>query len=68
LVHVIEDQLKEAVEDTEREKALKDVAVTTAKYKGKAVEATEKEAQAFEKAWILAEKRLTEMDMKLGGT
>ena len=47
---------------------MKDLAITTAKDKVKATEAVEKKAQASEKAWILAEKRLTEMDVKLGGT
>ena len=60
--------MKEATEDTEWEKALKDVVVATAKVKGKATEATEKEAQVSEKARILVEKRLTEKDVKLGGT
>ena len=46
---------------------MKDVAVAIAKDKGKAAKATEKEAQASKKAWVLAEKRLTEMDVKLGG-
>ena len=65
LAYVIDDRLKEVVEDADREKVLKDVVVATAKDKGKAAE---KRAQAFEKARILAERRLTEMDVKLGGT
>ena len=44
LVHVIEDQLKEAAEDTDQERALKDVVVATAKDNGKAAKATEKRA------------------------
>ena len=44
LVHVIEDQLKEAVEDTDQERALKDVVVATAKDNGKAAKATKKRA------------------------
>ena len=39
--------------------------MATVKDKGKAVE---KRAQAFEKARILAKRRLTKMDVKLGGT
>ena len=46
---------------------MKDVVVTTVKDKGKAAETVEKKAQAFEKAHILANKRLTKMDVKLGG-
>lgn len=67
LAYVIDEQLKETVEDAEWEKALKDFAVTTAKDKSRVVKAVEKKAQVSEKAWILAEKRLTEMDVKLGG-
>ena len=61
----MDGQLKETAEDAEREKALKDVAIATAKEKGKAAE---KKAQASEKARALVEKRLAEMEMKLGGT
>ena len=68
LVHVIEDQLKEAVEDADQERALKDVAIATAKDKGKAAKAIEKRAQVSKKARILGEQRLTEIDVKLGGT
>ena len=46
---------------------MKDVVVTTVKDKGKVAETVEKKAQAFEKAHILANKRLTKMDVKLGG-
>ena len=46
---------------------MKDVAVATAKDKGKAAEAVKKRAQASEKAQILAKQRLIEMDVKLGG-
>ena len=37
-------RMKELAEDTDREKALKDIANATAKEKGKAAEATEKKA------------------------
>lgn len=37
-----------------------------AKDKGKATEATEKKAQTSEKARVVVEKRLTDMDVKLG--
>lgn len=50
LAYVVEDRLKEATEDADRERALKDVVVATVKDKGKAVEATEKRAQASENA------------------
>ena len=64
----MDDRLKEATEDADREKALIDVAVATVKEKGKVAEAVEKKAHAFEKARALTEKRLTEMEVKLGGT
>ena len=64
----MDDQLKEAAEDVDREKALKDVIMTIAKEKGKAAKAAEKKAHASEKARALVEKRLTEMEVKLGGT
>lgn len=60
--------MKETAEDTEWERALKDVAVATAKDKSKASETVKKKAQASEKARALAKKRLTELDVKLGGT
>ena len=63
----MDDRLKEAAKDADREKALKDVAVATAKEKGKAAEATEKKAHVSKKARALAEKRLMEMEVKLGG-
>lgn len=65
MAYMIDDRLKEAAKDADREKALKDVAVATAKDKGKDVEAIEKRSQASEKAQILAEQRLTKMDVKL---
>ena len=55
LVHVIEDRLKEAIEDADREKALKNVAVAITKDKGKATELAKKRGQTSEKARILAE-------------
>ena len=64
----MDDRLKEAAEDADREKALKDVAVAIMKEKGKAAEAVEKKAHALEKAKALAEKRLMGMKVKLGGT
>ena len=44
LVHVLEDQLKEAAEDTDQERALKDVVIAIAKDNGKAAKAIEKRA------------------------
>ena len=63
----MDDRLKEAAEDADWEKALKDVTVAITKEKGKAVEVAKKKAHAFEKARALVEKRLMEMEVKLGG-
>ncbi|KAK9987060.1 hypothetical protein SO802_032011 [Lithocarpus litseifolius] len=60
-----DDQLKEAIEDANREKALKDVAMVIAKDKGKA---TEKRVKVFEKARALAKQKLAKIDVKLRGT
>lgn len=49
-------------------RALNDVVVATANDKGKAVVAAEKRAVDSEKAQALAEQRLTELRVKLGGT
>ena len=53
-------------EDVSREKALKDVAVVTAKDKEKAAATAEKKAAASKKARVAAEKRFSELEVKLG--
>ena len=68
LTHVLNKRLKELIEDAEREKALKDVAATMAKEKGKNVEAVEKRVQLAKKAWLVSEKKLNEVEVKLGST
>ena len=52
---MIENQLKEAVKVANRKQALKDVAVATAKDKGKVVEDAEKRVKEAKKAQALAE-------------
>lgn len=66
--HILDGRLKELFEDVDRERALKEVTAATTKEKAKAAEVAEKKAIASEKARALAEKRLTELEMKLGGT
>ena len=44
LTHILDGRLKELAKDAEQEKALKDVATTMAKEKGKVVETAEKRA------------------------
>ena len=60
--------MREATEDDDREKALKDVVVATAKEKGKVAAAVKKKADEAERGRVLAEEKLTEMDIMLGGT
>lgn len=57
--------MKEAAEEVNKEKALKDVAVGTANDKSETAAIAKRKAKDFEKAWALAEKRLTELDVKL---
>lgn len=68
LTYVIDERLKEAIKDTEREKALKDIAVATVEEKGIATETIEKRAQFVKKAQLAAENKLIEIEVKLGGT
>jgi len=44
LTHILEERLKELVEDAKREKAFKDIANAMVKEKGKVAEAAEKKA------------------------
>lgn len=67
LTYVLDGRLKELSEDAEREKALKEVAAATAKEKVKATKAAEKKVATSKKARVLAEKRSTEVEIKLGG-
>ena len=68
MAYIIEDRLKEATKEANREKALKEAAEVTVKDKGKAAEDAKERTKAAEKARALAEQRLTEADVKLGGT
>ena len=67
LTHILDERLKELVEDVEKEKALKDVAENMTKEKGKAVDVAEKRAQAAKKEWLVAEKKLAKVEAKLRG-
>ena len=67
MTHILDERMKELAEDVEREKVLKDVAKDMAKEKGKVVDAVEKRAQAAKIAQVVAEKKLAEVEAKLGG-
>ena len=58
--------MNELAEDAKQEKALKDIAVATAKDKGKATEVAKKKAQSAEKARLVAKRNLAEAEDKLG--
>ena len=60
--------MKKLAKDAKQEKALKDVAEVSTKEKTKAVVITEKKAAASEKARVLAEKRSSELEGRLGET
>ena len=60
--------MKEATEEADQEKALKDVIEAMVKDKGKVAEDAKKRAREAERARILAEQKLTKMDVKLGET
>ena len=60
--------MKEATEEADQEKALKDVIEAMVKDKGKVAEDAKKKAREAERARILAEQKLTKMDVKLGET
>ena len=55
MAYIIKDQLKEAIKEADREKALKEAAEVTVKDKGKAVEDAKERAKVVKKARALAE-------------
>lgn len=67
MTYVLDERMKELVENAKKEKALKDVAVDTAKEKAKAAEVAEKKVKATEKAQLVVEKKLAEVEEKIGG-
>ena len=67
LTHILDERMKELAKDTEREKALKDMAEDKGEEKGNADDVAKKKAQAAEKARLVAEKKLAEVEAKLGG-
>ena len=58
--------MKELADDVEREKALKDVAEVVSKERAKIATTAEKKAIASEIAKVLAEKRLVDLEAKVG--
>ena len=58
--------MKELVEDTDQEKALKDFANATAKEKSMVAEVVEKKAQSSKKARLVAKRKSVEVEDKIG--
>ena len=60
--------MKELADNVEHEKALKDVAEAVSKERAKIAATTEKKAAASKKAKVLVEKRLANLEAKVGET
>ena len=65
---MMEDWLKGATKEVDKENALKEVAEATTKKKGKAVENAEEQARAFKRAQALAEQKMAEIAANLEET
>ena len=65
MAYIIEDRLKDAVEEADRERALKEVAEATVRDKRKAVEDAEERMRAAERALMETDKKLGGMELKL---
>ena len=65
MAYMMEDQLKNAAEEANKEKALKEVVEATAREKTTATKNAEERARVAERALILAEQRVVEMETKL---
>ncbi|KAK9988057.1 hypothetical protein SO802_028296 [Lithocarpus litseifolius] len=68
LAYMMEDKLRDAAEEDDKERALKEVAKAMVKDKDKAVENVEERIRAAERARALVEQRVEELEVKLGGT
>ena len=64
---MMEDRLKDATEEADKERTLKEVAKATVKDKEKVVENVKEQIRAAERAWALTEQRVEELDVKLRG-
>ena len=64
---MMEDRLKDAAEEADKERALKEVAEATVKDKEKVMENVEEQIRAAEKAWTFTEQRVEELEVKLRG-
>ena len=67
MAYMVEDRLKEAAKDANREKALKDETMATTKNKDKATEDAERKEWEVKRARALAEQSLAKTGKKLQG-
>ena len=68
MAYMMEDRLKDAIEEADKERALKDVVEATVKKKDKAVEDAEERTRAAKRAQALADQKVVETEVKLRGT
>lgn len=66
MAYIMENQLKSAAEEVDKANALKEVAKATARKKSTTTENAEERARAIERAQVLAEQKVAEMETKLG--
>ena len=60
----MEDRLRSAAEEANKEKALKEVAKAIAKEKSTTIETIKERAREVERVHILAERRVTDLEKK----
>lgn len=68
LAYMMEVKLRDAAEETDKERALKEVAKATVKDKDKVVENAKEWIRVAERAQAFIEQRVEELEVKLGGT
>lgn len=66
MAYIMENQLKSAAEEVDKANALKEVAKAIARKKSTTTENAEERARAIERAQVLAEQKVAEMETKLG--
>ena len=64
LAYIMEDRLRSAAEEANKEKALKEVAKAIVKEKSTTIETIKERAREVERVHILAERRVTDLEKK----
>ena len=68
MAYMMEVKLRDVVEETDKKRALKEVAKATVKDKDKVVENAKERIRVAERAQAFIEQRVEELEVKLGGT